>query len=402
MTILDFQHRPVWWRRIRSLVALAVLTVSIALSSPPGGWSGPRLIILAIALPLTVAGWVGWLWSGGLSPAGPSGRAAWVGFGVCVTGGLVLAVSIPSSPALAIPAVFCGSGAVSLRPRWSVAIAMAGSMLYVGGRLLLYAPTGWVLIGPVALGTGLVVGLARRQSIRLVEETALAREEQARASALAERARLAREIHDVLAHALSALALQLETADALLESGRTEQARASVGRAGQLAREGMAETRRAIGTLRGDTLPLPDMLDGLVTGYRTDLGAPATVRIDGETRDLDTDAALALYRTAQEAMTNVRKHAPGAPVTVDLRYQADGVRLRVTNGAPPAGVHRPLVHTGGGYGLTGLRERAELAGGRFSAAPVADGYQVEVSLPTPVRANGFRPVNGPIGTAHHG
>ena len=394
MTILDFQHRPVWWRRARSLVTLAVLTVSIALSSPAGSWSGPRLLTLVIALPLTVAGWIGWLSFGGLSPTGPYSRWAWVGFGVCVAGGLALAVSMANGPALVVPAVFCGSGALWLRPRWSVAIAVVASAVYVGGRLLLYAPTGWVLIGPAALAAGLLVGLARRQSMRLAEETALAREEQARAGALAERARLAREIHDVLAHALSALALQLETADALLESGRTEQARASVGRAGQLAREGMAETRRAIGTLRGDTLPLTEMLDGLAAGYRTDLGAPATVRIEGEPRDLDTDAALALYRTAQEAMTNVRKHAPGAPVTVDLRYQSDGVRLRVSNGATPAGVDRPLGSTGGGYGLTGLRERAELAGGHFSAAPTADGYEVEVSLPTPSRMR--------IGAVQHG
>jgi signal transduction histidine kinase len=379
VTIWDYRLRPVWWRRTRNLLTLAALVVSIAWSSPAGGWTGPQLEILVIGLPVAAGGWLLWLFSE------PESRPAWSGILACGVAGLVLAVSLPDTPAIALPACLFGHTAIVMTPQWSIRLAVLGSTVYVAGRLLLFPPTGWVLIGPASLAAGLVVGLARRQSIRLAEETALAREEQARAGALADRARLAREIHDVLAHALSALAVQLETADALLENGRTDQARASVARAGQLAREGMAETRRAIGTLRGDTLPLAEMLDGLAAGYRTDRGAPATVRIEGKPRELGADAALALYRTAQEAMTNVGKHAPGAAVTVDLRYQGDDVRLRVSNGAAPAGADRSLVHTGGGYGLSGLRERAELAGGRFSAAPTADGYQVEVSLPVAAR-----------------
>jgi signal transduction histidine kinase len=79
-------------------------------------------------------------------------------------------------------------------------------------------------------------------------------------------------------------------------------------------------------------------------------------------------------------MTNVRKHAPGAPVTVRLTYHPEDVRLSVDNGAAPVAVLRPLADSGGGYGLTGLRERAELCGGALTAQPSGDGYRVEIRL----------------------
>jgi signal transduction histidine kinase len=96
---------------------------------------------------------------------------------------------------------------------------------------------------------------------------------------------------------------------------------------------------------------------------------------------VNPDLALAVYRTAQEAMTNVRKHAPGAPVALTLRYGTGDVELAVASGAPP-GTERPLAGSGGGYGLTGLRERAELAGGEFTAGPDGDGWRVDVRIPT--------------------
>ena len=167
----------------------------------------------------------------------------------------------------------------------------------------------------------------------------------------------------------------------MIEGGRTEQAHTSVRRAGQLAKEGLAETRRAISALRGDTLPLPDLLATLTAAYEMDTGAPALVDITGERHDLRADVTLTLYRTAQEAITNVHKHAPGASVDVSLTYQPDAVALTVTNAARPDG-ERPLVDAGGGYGLTGLRERAELAGGTFTAGPDGDVWRVDVRIPT--------------------
>src|SRR5262249_36019458 len=157
------------------------------------------------------------------------------------------------------PAVACAVAGANWLPRWSVPYAVGLSAVFVVARVAAHSWSIWLLVGPGAFALGTLIGLMRRQSARLAEETALARAERARAAALGEGAGLAREIHDVLAHTLSALSVQLETADALLESDRTERARQSVARASRLARDGLAETRRAVGALRGDTPPLPEM-----------------------------------------------------------------------------------------------------------------------------------------------
>jgi len=185
----------------------------------------------------------------------------------------------------------------------------------------------------------------------------------------------------VLAHTLTALSVQLETIDALLDRDRTEQARETVARAQTLMREGLAETRRAISALRDDQLPLPDLLRILTDAYTADTGTPSTVEVSGPERPLCAEAGLTLYRTAQEAFTNARKHAPGATISMILAYEPSAVGLTVTStgGGKPAPTSFDRV---GGYGLTGLRERAELAGGRFSADPIDGGWRVDVMIPT--------------------
>jgi signal transduction histidine kinase len=206
----------------------------------------------------------------------------------------------------------------------------------------------------------------------------LAREEQARSAALAERARIAREIHDVLAHSLAALSVQIETADALLEGGHPDRARATLDRARSLTRDGLAEARRAITALHGDAPPLPEALASLAEAYTADTGRAAHSNVEGQPRQLPADASLALYRTAQEALTNARKHAGGADVTLRLGYRLDDVVLTVTDtGGEPTSQPAPV----GGYGLTGLRERAELAGGALNAGSCGDGWRVEVRIP---------------------
>jgi signal transduction histidine kinase len=99
---------------------------------------------------------------------------------------------------------------------------------------------------------------------------------------------------------------------------------------------------------------------------------------------LSPNASLAIYRTAQQARTNARKHAPEAPVTMKLSFEKEAAVLRVTNptlSRPPAGERSRLAATGGGYGLSGLKERAELAGGTLHAGPSEDGWVVEVRVP---------------------
>jgi signal transduction histidine kinase len=133
--------------------------------------------------------------------------------------------------------------------------------------------------------------------------------------------------------------------------------------------------------------PCPDLINELTEGYAADTGATATTTVEGTPRELAPDVALAVYRTAQEALTNVRKHAPRAGVRLLLRYEPDELRLAVENFGQPDPSLRPLgMPTSDGYGLTGLRERAELAGGRFEAGPLAGGpdearWRVAVRIP---------------------
>jgi signal transduction histidine kinase len=106
---------------------------------------------------------------------------------------------------------------------------------------------------------------------------------------------------------------------------------------------------------------------------------PTELALDGEPRELPSDARLAVYRTAQEALTNVRRHADPDAVELRLRYADDGTWLTVANRGRAAG---ESSEPGLGYGLTGMRERAELLGGRLAAAPTPDGFRVELYLPT--------------------
>jgi signal transduction histidine kinase len=225
-----------------------------------------------------------------------------------------------------------------------------------------------------------------REAEALVEELRESRAEHAESVALAERSRVAREMHDVLAHSLSALALQLEGAR-LLARDRDADAEVvtAVERAHHLAVGGLAEARQAIGALRGDELPGPERLAALADAFCEHSDARAELAVTGEPRELSSEARLAIYRTAQEALTNVRRHSAADRVEIALCYADDGTTLVVRDHGPGA----PVVlgggnggdSAGGGYGLTGMRERAELLGGRLSAEPTADGFRVELWLP---------------------
>jgi signal transduction histidine kinase len=191
-------------------------------------------------------------------------------------------------------------------------------------------------------------------------------------------------MHDVLAHSLSALALQLETTRLLARSrGVDEEVTQAVDRAHHLAASGLDEARRAIATERGDELPGPERIGALLDAFAEQSGLPVAIEVHGEPRELAPEARLAVYRTAQEALTNVRRHATAQRVEVELNYLPDSTVLVVedhaVNGSPPA-ILAPS--NGGGYGLTGMRERAELLGGELLAAPTSKGFRVELRLPT--------------------
>jgi signal transduction histidine kinase len=208
-----------------------------------------------------------------------------------------------------------------------------------------------------------------------------AREQQLRAAALAERGRIAGELHDVLAHALSGAALQLQGARKLAEREHASpQVRAAIDRAGELVRDGLANARQAVGALRGEQLPDTAELESLVIAFKNDTEADVTLTIEGSPRPLRAEASLALYRGAQEALTNIGRYAPGAATSVVLRYGRDRTTLIVEDSLTPAATG--LVGVGGGNGLAGLRERLEGANGRLEAGPTDSGWLVQLEVPS--------------------
>lgn len=233
---------------------------------------------------------------------------------------------------------------------------------------------------------------------QLLAELRASQAAQAEAVALTERTRLAREIHDILAHSLSGLVLALDTAELLGRRAGADPAAGpgapgaetlaamlrQVTRAQRIAREGLAETRRAVSALRGDELPGPALLDRLVRETSEATGIQAELAVAGDPRPLSPEIGLALYRTAQEALINTAKYAGhGGRAGLSLSYRPDGIELAIDDArAPDTAPPRPGGLTFGGYGLTGMRERAELLGGRLTAGPTARGFQVLLWLPT--------------------
>ncbi|MEW5352042.1 sensor histidine kinase [Streptomyces sp. 16-176A] len=215
---------------------------------------------------------------------------------------------------------------------------------------------------------------ARGNAQRLLAQERAARAAEAESAALAERARIAREIHDVLAHSLSAQLVHLEAARLLIErDADRDQILQRVVAAREMARDGLAETRQALSALRGELTPLEEFLSDLVGA-----NDGAEVTVSGERRPLPAEASQAVRRVAQEALTNVRKHAAGAKVRVRLDYGEHQVVLDVRDSGGSPG---ELTGAGGGYGLLGMRERAELLGGSLEAGPREEGFAVTLKVP---------------------
>jgi signal transduction histidine kinase len=245
---------------------------------------------------------------------------------------------------------------------------------------------------PVILPIAWMVGYSLRarqvqveQSAALLAKADQLREEQAKVAALDERARIAREIHDVLAHSLGALGLHIQAAQAVLTRQHDEvQAVELLGQARRLAADGLNETRRAVHALRGETRPLPDGLAELSADHQRRHGARVTFEVSGEPRPLPPDAALALTRTTQEALVNAAKHAPHQPVGIRLDYAGAHTSLAVTNhlGEDALGGHGPgLATVNGGYGLAGMRERLLLVKGTLSAGQNGSDWVVMAKVP---------------------
>jgi signal transduction histidine kinase len=370
-------------------VGLVVVLITVSLASPGPATSDSRGTAIAVTLGLSVAGWIVWLLAG---------RNPWLMYGglsVMSAAGGVLAGLSWDSAAVAVPCAATFSAGARLRIPASLTVVLRTVIAFVIAGHVVKAPTGVLLGYPFAFVGLWGIGLIRyeystraEQAERVLAETRRAHEAETQAAALAERARIARDLHDVLAHSLAAVSVNLQAAEGLLaastppaEDPNITQAIECIVRAGTWTREGMVAARRAVLALRDDTAPLSDQLSALADQYRAvgDLAVDYTVT--GEVRPVSAEASLAAYRTAQEALTNARKHSPGQPVTLRLGFEPEQITVDVTNPLPPRRIQGPLADAGAGYGLTGLRERAALAGGALEAGPAAGNWHVSLRIP---------------------
>jgi signal transduction histidine kinase len=313
-------------------------------------------------------------------------------------GALLLAVLQPDGPGL-VGLFVAVVLAVRLAPPAAVipVLVSAFAVLEITTGLVGGGAGDAAALGVVAAFFGMLIlahrlAAANREAERLLAELAAKQAELARAASLAERQRLAREVHDVLAHALSGLLLQLEGARMLAGDSTDPRLRHVVERAHHLGRSGLDEARRAIGTLRDDELPGPERLPELAARFQEDHGVPCRVAVTGEVRVLEPQTRLAVFRVAQEALTNAGRHARPERVDLTLDYGPAGVGLTVEDTGPAApatpGAGRapaPPVRDDAdglpGYGLTGMRERAELLGGTLRTTRTDRGFRVRLELP---------------------
>jgi signal transduction histidine kinase len=241
-----------------------------------------------------------------------------------------------------------------------------------------------LVVGALALGD------SRRERGRAIAE----RDETRRAmqdtledqAAMGERARIARDLHDIVAHHVSAIAVEAETAR-LTTKGLPKEAGAHFEAIAQTARDALDEMRRLLGVLRadanggGERVPQPGLaqLDELIDTARA-AGSTVRLTMSGDVGLLPPGIDLCAYRIVQEALTNARRHAPGATVDVEIAYGADSLRVAVRDDGPGSdGAELD------GHGLVGMRERATIAGGTLRAGPAEDGgFAVEAELPLPV------------------
>ena len=266
-----------------------------------------------------------------------------------VVGGIALAGQ-PEVPArlgggiLAVLSLGLVVGAVLAQPEWSVLLSN--------------------LLGVLAVA---LFGANRRQRV-------LRQREAARVTALEERSRIARDLHDLLAHSLGGLVVQLDAASAELDSGRTDEAALRIRASRQLAVDGLREARAAVAELRSGADPALDRgPTDLVEAVSTVLGGPVGLQLGielevvGEPRPVPADVADALAAVAREGLTNVVKHARGAQVGATLLFAARSVRLEIVNGGPAVSDPDDLARSGGGAGLAGLRERLAAVGGSLES-----------------------------------
>lgn len=382
--------RSAWQRRLASLAAIAGGLVAVVatlrlVSSGIHGDAGRGPIFITLVHERTVlVGFLGLLLVAPLLP-----KIAW-------RLGLLAAALIPATvnPAgidggqfAVLVVIFCAAAATARRIVlwWMCALMVVVSWLWMplGGSL---QRTGVATAITVALTVAVdAVHGWRRARHELAEEAEHVEREQAHRAVLEERTRIARELHDVVAHHMSLIAVQAETAPYRINDV-PDAVNAEFGAISNAARHALSDMRRLLGVLRNEEgtarapqpqiEQIPELID---TAHNA--GVPVEYSLDGAVDDIPSAVGVCAYRIVQEALSNATRHAPGASIRVLLHRDRVAVRLTITNG-PGRSVatvredHRP------GHGLAGMRERAALLGGVLTAGPVlAGGFSVSAVLP---------------------
>jgi signal transduction histidine kinase len=365
------QQSP-WLVALFILVALAgVAPLPLAVRRPLLGWRIGWLALLAVP-------WLGIHWL----PGGGSlfGNWPWDPVQVAVLAAVFVAAGIRHQRG-----VLWWMWALTLLPWWVQA-----------GRVrpgLTVLALGTIVFIAAAVAADALGGRGRAR-LELAGAAERAETEAARRAVLEERAKIARELHDVVAHHLSLIAVRTESAPYRL-TRLADDARAEFGELGGTAREALADMRRLLGVLRtgeaAGRAPQPQLgdLPGLVGAARR-AGLAVELSQRGSLDRLPAAVGMCAYRIVQESLSNAGRHAPGAAISVAVEVEPPLVRLKICNGPPAAARHWPTAVTrfgtvnghGHGHGLAGMRERVTLLGGTFSAGPApGGGFQVAAELP---------------------
>jgi signal transduction histidine kinase len=382
---LAFQPRHAPLAAALGLAVAAVLQVALEPlpdhSALAGSYAPPAIFLILIVLTTTLP--LGLLW------AQPRTAAVIIAIANLLPLGLAHVWTLAGLAALVIMLYrlgYLGARALSV----SVAVAIMALALAAA------ASTRQVLIvlaaaAPLAAWAGYARRVAADNAARNAQHELLAGS-LLEHTARGERARISRELHDVVAHHISMIAVQAETAR-LTTQGMPPAGAQRLLAIGDTARSALTEMRRLLGVLRPDATtelaqrrPQPGLaqLNDLLDEARDASGAGARLIVSGWLTPLDPGVELAAYRIVQEALTNARRHAPGAAVDVELRYGDDGLSLRIRDNGPgpPSAGNASADAIAGGHGLLGMRERAAAVGGELRTGPApGGGFLVAALLP---------------------
>ena len=375
-------------------VLLVVLATALQVAGPRAGGPGHVPDLLAGLAGATVG--VAAALAGGVALWWRRSRPAGV-LAVCAAAYAVNAAVVPGVPPYAAWVALYAAGVYggpARRAGYAVTAGAAALGLVFGACALLYKKTAGELVVLVAVTvTAALLGMlvrSRRAQLDALRDraSALEREQESAAArgAAEERLRIARDVHDLVGHALSGIAVQSSTARLALDAGRFTEARTALSAVESASRSALTEMRQLLGGLRagdgGEYGPAPGVgnLPSLVEGLRTH-GVAVTLSV-GELGEVPGAASLAAYRVVQEALTNAVKHAAGSRVTVAVAVAESGGALLATveDYAPQAA---PQGERTGGHGLAGMRERVAGLGGEVSAGPAGDhpGWRVRARIP---------------------